>query len=122
MDIPIIKENRLSLPIQESTPKPSKIQSQSNFGQRLDPIETPWNKACPIDHERAIHALTERLNQFMKSSRFNLQFIPDQEAGGVVIKVYDGNGNLIRRIPPEVMELLSSEFGDHIGILLNAQL
>lgn len=119
MDIPIIKESKLSHPIQEPDSKPLKIQNQSNLDQQLDPIDSPWKN---IDHERAIQALTQRLNHFMESSHFNLQFIPDRKAGGVVIKVYDGNGNLIRRIPPEVMDLLSSEFGDHIGILLNARL
>lgn len=122
MEIPIIKENRLSQPVQESTPKPTKIQRQPNSDQNLDLVDPQWNKASFTDHERTIQALTERLNHFMRSSRFDLQFIPDPEAGGVVIKVYDGNGNLIRRIPPEVMDLISSEFGDHIGMLLNTQL
>lgn len=122
MEIPIIKGDRISPAIQESAPKPSKIREQPCSSPHSNQIASEMHQSSSISNEEAIKALTERLNHFMKSLRFNLQFIPDRESGEVVIKVYDGDGNLIRRIPPEVMGLLSSEFGSDIGLLLNAQL
>jgi uncharacterized FlaG/YvyC family protein len=122
MEIPITKGNRISPAIQESAPKPSKIREQPCSSPHSNQVDPGTHQSFSINNEEAIKALTESLNHFMKSLRFNLQFIPDREAGGVIIKVYDGDGNLIRRIPPEVMGLLSSEFGANIGLLLNVQL
>jgi len=69
-----------------------------------------------------IQQLVENLNQFMKSINYSLQFIPDREAGVVIIKVVDGNGRVIRQIPPEAMQSLSAKIGENIGVLLNSKL
>jgi len=74
------------------------------------------------EQEETIRQLAENLNQFMRSIDYNLQFIPDREAGIVIIKVLDENGNVIRQIPPEAIQSLSSKIGENIGILLNSKL
>ena len=70
----------------------------------------------------ALKGLTENLNRIMKSMRYNLEFVVDQEAGSVIIKVLDGEGNLIRQIPPEVMAGYSSKADVDLGFLLNSVL
>jgi uncharacterized FlaG/YvyC family protein len=58
----------------------------------------------------------------MKNMRYSIQFVMDKENGQVIIKVLDGEGNLIRRIPPEAMNALSSRIGDSIGMVVNQTL
>ncbi len=79
-------------------------------------------KKVTVEQEEAIQQLAENLNQFMKSIDYNLQFIPDRQAGIVIIKVLDGEGKVIRQIPPEAIQSLSSKIGESIGILLNSKL
>ena len=69
-----------------------------------------------------IQELVESLNKFIQEIDYNLQFIPDQKSGNVIIKVFDKEGNLIRQIPPEAFLSLSSKIGEHIGILINSML
>ena len=73
-------------------------------------------------NEEAARALTENINTFMQSMRYSLQFVVDKQNGQVVIKVLDGEGNLVRRIPPEAMTELSHNIGDSIGMVVNQTL
>ncbi|MBM3302988.1 MAG: flagellar protein FlaG, partial [Deltaproteobacteria bacterium] len=53
--------------------------------------------------EESVRELADRINEFMRSMNYSLQFVPDREAGIVVIRVLDGKGKVIRQIPPEAM-------------------
>ena len=53
---------------------------------------------------------------------YSIQFVVDREGGGIVIKVLDSEGKLIRQIPPEVMNAVSSAIGMDLGLLLNAEI
>ena len=64
----------------------------------------------------------ESVNQIIKAMRYNIQFVVDRESRGVIIKVVDSEGNLIRRIPPEGLASFSSETGAGLGLLLNREL
>ncbi len=70
-------------------------------------------------NREAVEALTEKLNQFIETMRYSLQFIPDKNGKEIVIKVYDSQGKLIRRIPPEAMSALEEHMGESIGLMLN---
>jgi len=62
------------------------------------------------------------VNQIVEAMRYNIQFVVDKESGGVIIKVVDSEGNLIRQIPPEGLVALSSDTGAGLGLLLNTEL
>lgn len=69
--------------------------------------------------EETIHELADRINEFMRSMNYSLQFVPDRESGMVIIKVLDGKGKVVRQIPPEELASISSMLGERIGMLLN---
>lgn len=46
-------------------------------------------------------AIAEQVSRYLQSSTRNLEFQVDNESGGAVIVVRDGNGNVVRRIPGE---------------------
>jgi flagellar protein FlaG len=101
--------------IHNSPKKPSKTEEIEGFPK--DSIDENIGKG-----KGEILKLAENLNQFIQRIGYNLQFIPDQKSGTVVIKVLDKEGNLIRQIPPEAFLALSSKIGEHIGILINSKL
>ena len=72
-------------------------------------------------NEESLRAVAERINQSLKSMGYSLQFVPNKESGIVVIKVLDGNGRVIRQIPPEAMAGLFPETGNK-GLILNKTL
>jgi len=119
MDIPGIKEPQVRPTTPEPSPKGMKKPAQAKEGESF-PKESV--KKVTVEQEEAIQQLAENLNQFMKSIDYNLQFIPDRQAGIVIIKVLDGEGKVIRQIPPEAIQSLSSKIGESIGILLNSKL
>lgn len=105
--------------IGEPAQKPLKGSTQTK--ESHPPTKEPV-KEIQVRQQESIQELAETLNKFIERINYNLQFIPDQEAGGVIIKVLDREGNLIRQIPPEAFLALSSKIGDHIGILINSKL
>lgn len=119
MEISGVKEIQFRSVDQGSSEKNSKKPSQTGE------TETPSREIAPkvADQQKvSLERLTESLNQFMKEIAYNLQFIPDREAGVVVIKVIDGEGKVIRQIPPEAILSLSSNIGETIGVLVNSNL
>ena len=72
--------------------------------------------------EEDIHALAEKMNKSLQDMRYSLQFVPDMESGQVVIKVLDGEGKVIRRIPPEFMAELAAKVGESTGLVVNETL
>ncbi len=73
-------------------------------------------------NEETAKALAEHINTFMQNMSYSLQFVMDKQNGQVIIKVLDGEGNLVRRIPPEAMTALSHSIGDSIGMVVNQTL
>ncbi len=69
--------------------------------------------------EESVRELADRINEFMRSMNYSLQFVPDRESGMVIIKILDGKGKVVRQIPPEELASISSMLGDRIGVLLN---
>jgi len=88
--------------------------------EKLDLSEVHENPARQSEEE--IRALAERMNKSLQDMRYSLQFVPDLESGEVVIKVLDGEGKVIRRIPPEFMAELSAKVGDSTGLVVNETL
>lgn len=74
------------------------------------------------ENQKAIKNLFDHINEFTKDNRISLKFIPEKESGMVIIKVYDGQGKLIRQIPPEEIIALSAEFAKKKGFLLNKKM
>jgi uncharacterized FlaG/YvyC family protein len=98
------------------TPEPF----QPKKGENLDLSEVRENPAKQSEEE--IRALAERMNTFLQDMRYILKFVPDMESGEVVIKVLDGEGQVIRRIPPEFMAELSAKVGESTGFAVNETL
>lgn len=73
-------------------------------------------------NQKAIKNLFEHINEFAKDNQISLKFIPEKESGMVIVKVYDGQGKLIRQIPPEEVLALSAEFAKNKGFLLNKRM
>ena len=105
-ETPLVSEKR---PAEKPTP-PKK---------EPDPVPKDSPKVDLAKNEKAVEALTEHLNTFMKSMNYSLQFILDRENGQVVVKVLDGEGKVIRRIPPESMGDLASIGAGKTGIVVN---
>jgi uncharacterized FlaG/YvyC family protein len=122
MEILGIKENLLRDPPQAAMPKVPDKPEPAKEGERpvSPPPELP--KVNVQANEEAAKVLTEHINTFMQNMRYSLQFVTDRQNGRIVIKVLDGEGNLIRRIPPEAMNALSSRIGDSIGMVVNETL
>ena len=122
MEIINIKENALSPSLQGLLPGPVKKPGQRDeqAGQSLEATEL-LEKVSKGDAE-AVNGLLESVNRIIKAMRYNIQFIVDQESGGVIIKVVDGEGNLIRQIPPEGLTALLSDTTGALGLLLNREL
>jgi len=91
-------------------------------GKSAGPGPAEFLKKVASGNEEAIRKLAESINEFMKAISYSLQFIPDKEAGMVIIKVLDSEGNVVRRIPPEEMAGLYSRIGSSIGLLVNEKL
>lgn len=119
MEIPGIKESQGRPIAPDQTEKPLKKTSQH---KEIEVSSKGFVQKTIDEQEESIKQLAENLNQFMKNLDYNLQFIPDREAGIVIIKVLDGNGKLIRQIPPEAFLSLSSRIGESIGIFINSKL
>jgi uncharacterized FlaG/YvyC family protein len=117
MEAKEIKEKLTPSIALESNPAPKR--------SKRSETEKPEAKSAekiPETNEETIRKLTENINQVLKSMSFSLQFVPGREGGQVIIKVLDGDGNLIRQIPPEAVTTLSSNVGDGVGLLLNGKL
>jgi len=117
MEAKEIKEKLTPSIALESNPAPKKPKRTDAEKTQAKSVEK-----IPEVSEEAIRRLTENINQMLKDMSFSLQFVPNREAGQVVIKVLDGDGKLIRQIPPEEIASLSSNLGEGVGFLLNGQL
>jgi uncharacterized FlaG/YvyC family protein len=122
MEILGIRENLQRDPPPAAVPKALDKLEPAKEGEKpvSPPPELP--KVNVQANEETAKALAEHINTFMRSMRYSLQFEMDKENGRVIIKVMDGEGNLIRRIPPEAMTALSSRIGDSIGMVVNQTL
>jgi len=122
MEILGIKENLLRDPPQAAMPKVPDKPEPAKEGEKpvSPPPELP--RVNVQANEETAKALAEHINSFMRNMRYSIQFVMDKEDGQVIIKVLDGEGNLIRRIPPEAMSALSSRIGDSIGMVVNQTL
>ena len=117
MDILVVKENLLRDPLPASTPRQTDKPDRPREEGKPSPAEVP--KIDLPKSEETVQALTENINSFMKNMRYSIQFMLDKDHGRVVIKVVDGEGKLVRQIPPEAVVALSNRIGDSIGMVVN---
>jgi uncharacterized FlaG/YvyC family protein len=122
MEILGVKENpQRDLP-QAAVPKLGDKPSPAREGEKsgAPPPELP--KVSVQSNEETAKALTEQLNTFMQNMRYSLQFVVDRQNDQVIIKVLDGEGKLVRQIPPEALAELSQKGGDSTGMVVNKTL
>lgn len=118
MEISGVKENI----VRETPLVPEKRPAEKPVPpKREEPVPAPKEvpKVDLAKNEKAVEALTEHLNTLMKSMSYSLQFTVDRERGQVVVKVLDGEGKMIRRIPPEGMGDLAGICSGKTGIMVN---
>ncbi len=84
--------------------------------------EAPSEKESKNAGEESIEGLATRIKEAAADMRFNLRFVVDKQGGEVVIKVLDGEGKVVRQIPPEAMAELAKSLGVDAGLLVNTQL
>jgi uncharacterized FlaG/YvyC family protein len=112
--IPLTFENRVPLPKEEPPARPSaspeeKAAPSENQNGRSPVTERVEATLGSADiHEMAEH-IAEVINEAMRALDFSLNFEPDFEEGQVTIRVMDGEGNLIRRIPLSEFHALQSK-------------
>ncbi len=101
---------------------------QETFKNTCENAEVPpqkWADAQRVvkdilnGNEEATRALTEHINEFLQTMNYSLKFIPEKDGKEIVIKVLDGQGNLVRRIPPDAMTALSEHLSEDIGLIIN---
>ena len=122
MEILGIKENLQREPLPAAVSNPGDKAAPAREGEKTGspPPEIP--KVSVQNNEEAAKALTEHMNSFMRSMRYSLQFVVDRQNDQVIIKVLDGEGNLVRQIPPEALAELSQKSGDGTGMVVNQTL
>lgn len=108
-------------PVREAPSLPGKKPAEKPelWGEKQVPAPKESTQIDLSRNEKAIQALTENLNSFMKTMRYSLQFVPSRESGRLVVRVLDGDGKVVRQIPPEAMEALAAKLGSGIGLVVN---
>ena len=101
-------------PIQPSTNKASQVDQEEAVADSLREIS--------LRNEESVKVLAERLQSFLDSTSYSLQFVPDNKNGRVIIKVLDHAGEVIRQIPPEHMARLADELQSFTGLLVDEKL
>ncbi len=117
--------SRPVLDAEEKQPTPPSARSEPKKvaeAEPAEPAQPEFARKVASGNEEAIRRLAESINRFMEDMNYSLQFVLDKETETIVVKVLDGEGNLIRRIPPEGMAALSSKIGSSIGMLVNETL
>ena len=122
MEILGIRENLQWAPPPAAVPKILDKLEPAKEGEKPAPPPPEIPKVNVQANEETAKALAEHINTFMRNMSYSLQFVMDKQNGQVIIKVLDGEGNLIRRIPPEAMMALSHKIGDSIGMVVNQTL
>jgi flagellar protein FlaG len=122
MEIIKIKESAISPSVQGLLPEPVKKPGQRDEQAGKSLAATELREKVSEGDAEAIKGLLESVNRVIEAMRYNIQFIVDQESGGVIIKVVDGEGNLIRQIPPDGLSALLSDTNGALGLLLNREL
>ncbi len=84
--------------------------------------EAKFREAFIEENQKAIQNLAEHISKLAENNQFSIKFVPEKEAGIVIIKVYDAQGKLVRQIPPEELLALSAELGKKKGFLLNLKM
>ena len=120
MEIPGIKENifREAPPLSEKRP----VEKPKLPKEEPVPAHKEFTKIDLADNEQAVKVLTDHLNSFMQTMNYSLQFVLDKENGRVVVKVLDGEGKVVRLVPPEAMGELAGNVGAKTGIVVNETL
>jgi uncharacterized FlaG/YvyC family protein len=72
--------------------------------------------------EKTLNDIATRVNQVAESMQYQIQFIVERKSRGVVVKVLDNDGKLIRQIPPEDIAAISSDPDKNSGLLLNTEM
>ena len=80
--------------------------------------QSPPAESATID----LKAVTTEINKFMAEMHYSLQFMVDNKDGQVLIKVLDGDGKLIRQIPPEELVAIAENMGQSAGQVLSKTL
>ena len=120
MEITDVKSRGIIAPaaVREPVQTPTKAPRRPERETKDHGVAQLIEKISKGDKE-ALEALIDSINQFTKSIRFTLQFIPNEESGMAMIEVLDDDGKVIRRIPPEALAELSSKIGSSIGTFVN---
>ncbi len=129
MEITNIRENMISQSLQESIPgRVNKSEQSDQRADRTDGVEDLFKGVSRGDPEamksltdEKINHFAERANQVVESMHHSIQFVVNREAGEVVINVVDSEGNVIFKIPPEVLPATSGMDANR-GLLLNTEL
>jgi len=61
--------------------------------------------------------LTKAVNEALQSMRFSLQFVVD--ADRLSVRVLDGEGDVIREIPPEEIQNMQQRLLEMVGVLFD---
>ncbi|HSR12094.1 MAG TPA: flagellar protein FlaG [Thermodesulfobacteriota bacterium] len=113
-----------TLPIQESVPigsppaSPNRETEKAQGKKPTPPVAERRGKKRESDEEN-LKAVVEGINNFLRDMQYSLQFVVDRKMKQVVVKVLDGDGKLVRQIPPEEMVSLSQCLGGSNGMILN---
>ncbi len=121
METSLIKESPLP---QAARDYPERAPARPLKSKEIDarPVSGETIRENIARSEEALRKVAEGINEFMRSENYSIQFIPHQDSGVVVVKVIDGEGNVVREIPPETMLALASQGEEGIGLLLNSEL
>ena len=92
-------------------------------GQPVERDVSPAQRVRPADKGGDVQDSSEELaravNEALQSMKFSLQFVVD--ADRLSVRVLDGEGEVVREIPPEEIRNMQQRLHDMVGVLFDTK-
>jgi flagellar protein FlaG len=109
-----------ALPIKEASETAARPdQSVSENEAKKTPSPPQKSQQTDVLTKESVEDVAEALGAVAKVLDRKLSFKVDDETGRIMIQVKDGEGNIIRSIPPEDIRNMRESMGSLVGLIYN---